>query len=171
MRQGITKTKILLFQCPMAYCVLEKELRCKKSKDIEGCLVDDSIESHDPLAYLASSEEPIGDILKKAAAMPENRFVLILKNEKKFAEKLLPAYLNAHTRFEEGSMKSRKLQIEIMLFLGGSLRIDEAVRRCTAKDNIPGIERADSDTEAKIVSTIEAEISESEHGLGFIFGG
>lgn len=38
------------------------------------------------------------------------------------------------------------------------------------KKNIPSIERADSDTESKVISTIDQEREESEAGLGSIFG-
>jgi hypothetical protein len=38
------------------------------------------------------------------------------------------------------------------------------------KESIPSIKRADHDTEAKVIGEIDKERSESEQGLGMIFG-
>ncbi len=50
--------------------------------------------------------------------------------------------------------------------------VDEFLERADAKLKrlIPGVERADADTEQKVVSEIEQERSASESGLGAIFG-
>ncbi len=97
--------------------------------------MDSGIELESPLAYAASSEEPVGEMLRKAAALPDKEFVLVLKYDERFADMLLPAYLNAYIRFGEHAAKAKKLQIETLLFLGRSLKIEEAVEACTAKNS------------------------------------
>ena len=70
--------------------------------------MDSGIELQRPLAYEASSEEPITDVIRKAAALPGNAFVLILKYDESFAETLLPAYLNAYVRIATSQQVRQK---------------------------------------------------------------
>lgn len=69
-----------------------------------------------------------------ASSFGKGRFMLLLKNKEEFLERLLPSYLNAYVRLSEGGMASGNVNIEMMLFISGSDRIDEALSECSVND-------------------------------------
>jgi hypothetical protein len=74
--------------------------------------------------------------LKKAASsFGKGYFMLLLKNKKEFLGRLLPSYLNAYVRLNEGGMNSGNANIEMMLFISGRDRIDDAVSECSVEDS------------------------------------
>lgn len=76
------------------------------------------------------------EMLKKAASsFGKGYFMLLLKNKKEFLGRLLPSYLNAYVRLNEGGMNSGNANIEMMLFISGRDRIDDAVSECSVEDS------------------------------------
>ena len=60
--------------------------------------------------------------------------MLLLKNKKEFLGRLLPSYLNAYVRLNDGRMDSGNANIEMMLFVSGKDRIDDAISECSVED-------------------------------------
>ncbi len=78
---------------------------------------------------------PSGADAPIAAAMHLSKgkgFVLVLRDSVEIERRLLPAYVSAAMRFGEGSMHSKSLALEIMLFLAGTTNIGGAVARVRA---------------------------------------
>ena len=75
------------------------------------------------------------EMLKKAASsFGKGHFMLLLKNRKEFVGRLLPSYLNAYVRLNDGRMDSGNANIEMMLFVSGKDRIDDAISECSVED-------------------------------------
>jgi hypothetical protein len=75
------------------------------------------------------------EMLKKAASsFGKGHFMLLLKNKKEFLGRLLPSYLNAYVRLNDGRMDSGNANIEMMLFVSGKDRIDDAISECSVED-------------------------------------
>jgi hypothetical protein len=75
------------------------------------------------------------EMLKKAASsFGKGHFMLLLKNRKEFIGRLLPSYLNAYVRLNDGRMDSGNANIEMMLFVSGKDRIDDAISECSVED-------------------------------------
>ena len=83
------------------------------------------------LCSSAKSTEELVSISKKHSK--KGTFVVLLDMDETLLKRLLPAYLNAYARFNEGGMRSNDIGIEIMLFLAGSMNISSAIRKVGAK--------------------------------------
>lgn len=89
-----------------------------------------------PVACLAASEADVGRLIAESEALSsEKGFVLLLDEKKGIAERLLPAYLNASVRFSEGGAKAARIQLEMLLFVCGSMKIETAISGCGIKRN------------------------------------
>jgi len=88
-----------------------------------------------PAAFLASSDGNVSDIVDVSRILSKGpEFVLVLKNDKGILKRLLPAYINARLRQEESEMKASTMQMEILLFVAGTLRTDKAIEECGIRD-------------------------------------
>jgi hypothetical protein len=88
-----------------------------------------------PGSAVECTSEVNAEILKKAASsFGKGHFMLLLKNKKEFLGRLLPSYLNAYVRLNEGGMDSENVNIEMMLFISGRDRIDDAISECSVED-------------------------------------
>jgi hypothetical protein len=91
----------------------------------------------EPVAYLCPTRRGIEGLLDKArSASKGERFVLLLRGDRELQNRILPAFLNSYVRYREGSMKSATLQIELMLFIAGTLNIGRAISECGARDGV-----------------------------------
>ena len=87
-----------------------------------------------PNALLCSSAKSIEELVSISKKhSKKGAFIVILGKDEKLLKRLLPAYLNAYARFNEGGMRSRDMGIEIMLFLAGSMNIGGAIRKVGAR--------------------------------------
>lgn len=89
-----------------------------------------------PVAYLASSELGIGELIDCSQKFSKGRnFILLMKKDEKLIKRLLPAYVNACVRYVEGETRARSLAMEMLLFVSGTMRTDKAIKESGASDN------------------------------------
>lgn len=62
------------------------------------------------------------------------KFVLLLNYDKVLIPRILPAFVNAEIRTKDGIARSKSVQIEMLLLICGSMKIDKALKTCGAKD-------------------------------------
>ncbi len=60
--------------------------------------------------------------------------ILLLGHSEKLIPRILPAFMNARIRMKDGIARSKRMQIEMMLLICGSMKIDKALKMCGAKD-------------------------------------
>ena len=85
------------------------------------------------VAFRASSGRCADSVVEAAKNLSRGSdFVLVLKDSAEVEGRLLPAYISASMRMREGSMHSRSLALEIMLFVAGTMNIGNAVARAGA---------------------------------------
>jgi tRNA threonylcarbamoyladenosine modification (KEOPS) complex Cgi121 subunit len=90
----------------------------------------------EPVAFLCSSDSSINSLVNNARkASSGNNFILLLDNRHEVPERLLPAYLNAYIRGMEKRKRSGSLQIELLLFIAGTFKINKAISDYGAKRN------------------------------------
>lgn len=88
----------------------------------------------EPVAFLCSSDSSINSLVNSARkASSGNDFILLLANRRGVTGRLLPAYLNAYIRNMERRRRSGSLQIELMLFVAGTFKINKAISDYGAK--------------------------------------
>ncbi len=91
--------------------------------------------SMNPVAILCSSKADIESLVRISSALSEGmEFVLLLRDGRELRKRLLPAYLNAFMRMVEGGERAQSLQMEVLLFAAGTMRIDRAIERCGISD-------------------------------------
>ncbi len=89
-----------------------------------------------PVAYFASSELEVGEIIGYSQKFSKGmNFILLMKSDEKLVKRLLPAYVNACVRYEEGETRARSLAMEMLLFVSGTMRTDKAIKEFGASDN------------------------------------
>ena len=86
--------------------------------------------------YLCSSETEIKTLLDYASkATSGENFVLITVDSSSVIDGIAAAYLNAYLHYIEGSMRSRSIALEILLFLSKDMNISKAVTTSGANDS------------------------------------
>lgn len=89
---------------------------------------------NEPVAFLCSSKREIEEIVGVSRRTSNGEeFSLVLKNDGHLLKRLLPAFMNAKIRYEESEMKASTMQMEILLFIAGTLRTEKAIAECGAK--------------------------------------
>ncbi|MCL4365208.1 MAG: hypothetical protein M1569_00735 [Candidatus Marsarchaeota archaeon] len=84
-------------------------------------------------AFKSSSGADISEIIDCASRLSEGaNFIVILDDIKNIDKLLIPAYLNAIIRRNDGSMHAESLSIEIMLFIAGTMNIGNAMKLASA---------------------------------------
>lgn len=90
-------------------------------------------EGFDPIICLCESEK-----LREAIALSEKisrgkNVVQLFDANKDIIERIVPAYINAALRSYDGSMRTKSIRSEMMIFVSGKLDIARAVESCGAK--------------------------------------
>ena len=88
-----------------------------------------------PVLYTCSSAAEIGPLVeasKKVSKGPD--FVLLLDNSGRAVSRVLPAYVNAAIRFNEGIARASTMQLEMLLLVCGTMNIGKALKECGAKN-------------------------------------
>jgi tRNA threonylcarbamoyladenosine modification (KEOPS) complex Cgi121 subunit len=100
--------------------LIEKELIEPKSK---------------PVLCLCSSTRTIKELIEASKSHGKGRnFILLMEHSEKLLKRILPAYLNAGIRVSDGMARSNTIQMEMLLLVCGTMRIDKALKECGAKD-------------------------------------
>ncbi len=87
----------------------------------------------DITAIVAASTLDINEVLSLSNKLSNDlEFILILNYEKEILKKLLPAYINVRLRREELCMRSSMMQKEMLLFLAGTMNINNAIKKIGA---------------------------------------
>jgi hypothetical protein len=87
-----------------------------------------------PVAALCSSGFDIGRLVELSKELPAHGDVVLLLAPKPGIEKrLLPAFANATVRVRGKVSRSRSLQMEMLLFVCGTMNIGAALASCGAK--------------------------------------
>lgn len=88
-----------------------------------------------PIICLASSNTEIPALVGFSKTLSKNdEFVLLLKDDERLVERLLPAYLNSSLRSMESNLKSKDASMETLLFAAGTLRTEKAIKEAGASD-------------------------------------
>ncbi len=88
----------------------------------------------EPIAYVCSYHGDIGELVSRAYAISNtDKFVIPIRYDARLIARLLPAYLNARARWEEGSGRVSKIWLEMMMLACMTGRIEEALRDCGAR--------------------------------------
>ncbi|MDE1860895.1 MAG: hypothetical protein KGH72_04240 [Candidatus Micrarchaeota archaeon] len=86
------------------------------------------------VAALCSSEGGLETMIEKSKRCSQGKsFVLLADYNEKLVRRLAPAYLNALLRHDDSSMRSSSIQIEMLLLLAGTMKINDAIRIAGAK--------------------------------------
>ncbi|MGC8662565.1 MAG: hypothetical protein ACP5RT_02145 [Candidatus Micrarchaeia archaeon] len=102
-----------------------------------------------PVAYSCSSSGDKEELISCAKKIKKYGFVQLFANNKKIAERLLPAYFNALIRIEDNIMRSSSLATELLLLVSGQMNISKAIKEVGIKNN-DFILFATSEEEAKL---------------------
>ena len=83
------------------------------------------------IANLCSSNDRIEDLIRFSSELSVGKeFVLLVNKDEGLIERFQASYLNAYLRYIESDMRAKSLQMEILLFLAGTMRVDKAIERC-----------------------------------------
>ena len=88
-----------------------------------------------PIAFACSSDMEIGQLVAASRGYRGSGFILMLKNDGMLVERLLPAYMNAKIRHMEDGMRANSVQMEMLLFVAGTMRLEKAIERAGASDH------------------------------------
>lgn len=89
-----------------------------------------------PVCFLCSSDTDLQKLIDASSHMINGEnFLLLTGSAGKIERRLAPAYLNAITRYRDFSMRSTSLQLEMLLFISGTMRISEAIKASGAKSS------------------------------------
>jgi hypothetical protein len=99
-----------------------------------------------PVAYLCSSEAELEALLDGSREFSKgNEFLLLIRDDKRLLDRVLPSYINAVIRERESGMRAKKLQMEMLLFLSGTMNISNAIKASGAKSSSSFIALASSE--------------------------
>ena len=88
-----------------------------------------------PVAYLCASKLELNELVDGSRHYSKGEsFVLLLDDSPQLAERILPAYINAYIRYNEGGARAASLQMEMLLFVSETMNIGKAIRECGAKN-------------------------------------
>ena len=88
-----------------------------------------------PVLYLCSSKSEIAKMVEEAKRTSKGEnLVLLLNHSERAVARVLPAFINAAIRFNDGSARSDSMQIEMLMLVCGTMNIGKALRDCGAKD-------------------------------------
>ncbi|MDE1874215.1 MAG: hypothetical protein KGI04_03805 [Candidatus Micrarchaeota archaeon] len=89
-----------------------------------------------PVLHVCSSKRSINELVESSKRLVRGGDVLLLfRYDERLVRRVLPAYVNAALRFGEGSSRSNSMQVEMLLFLCGTMNIGKALRECGAADS------------------------------------
>ena len=92
--------------------------------------------SNELCAVLTSSSSDMESMLKESRKLSKGSdFVLMLRPSKKIEHKLVPAYIAAMIRHSEGTMHANSIDLEILLFVSGTMNIGNAIEDAGTNGN------------------------------------
>lgn len=108
-----------------------------------------------PEAYLCSSRLGVGELLaKKASFRPKAGFLQLFDYTDEIASKILPAYLNAVVREQDGLMRSNEVGNEMLCLISGEMNVGKAIRKSGIRDNSSFIVFASDKSVAKKIKAL-----------------
>lgn len=88
-----------------------------------------------PVAYLAEADTEVKRLADCSRRVSKGEhFVLLMKHDETFINRLLPAYVNSYIRHMEKSTRSESMQMEMLLFVAGTMNISKAIKRAGTHD-------------------------------------
>ena len=88
-----------------------------------------------PVLRVCSSGRSIQELVEISKGAPRgSEFILLLDYNKKLIQRILPAFVNASIRMNDGIARSKSKQIEMLLLVCGSMKIEKALKECGARD-------------------------------------
>ncbi|MGA3020916.1 MAG: hypothetical protein ABSD68_03135 [Candidatus Micrarchaeales archaeon] len=89
-----------------------------------------------PVLCVCSSAKGMNELIEDSRKASRGKeFVLLLENKEKVVKRVLPAFMNAAIRIKDGIARSNTTQMEMLLLLCGTMKIDKAIRNCGANDS------------------------------------
>lgn len=87
-----------------------------------------------PVLCVCSSTNEIEHLVEASKhASRGSGFVLLLDYSEQAVSRVLPAYVNAAIRFNEGIARADSMQLEMLLLVCGTMNIGKALKVCGAK--------------------------------------
>ncbi len=85
---------------------------------------------------MCSSRASVEELVAASGSLSKGEeFVLLVRAEESFIKRLLPAFVNAHLRYAEKSMRADSLQKETLLFIAGTMNIRNAIKASGIRSN------------------------------------
>ena len=89
-----------------------------------------------PIAYLCSSQAKLEAMLDDSRKnSKKGTFLLLAEPKSNLQERIIPAYINSAIREQEKCMRANNIQMEMLLFLSGTMNIGKAIRDSGAKSS------------------------------------
>jgi tRNA threonylcarbamoyladenosine modification (KEOPS) complex Cgi121 subunit len=89
-----------------------------------------------PVLSVCGSSKGMNELIEDSKkASQGGEFVLLLDNKEKLVKRILPAFMNAAIRIGDRIARSDTIQMEMLLLLCGTMKIDKAIKNCGAKDS------------------------------------
>ena len=87
-------------------------------------------------AFLGTSESGAEKVIEEAMRLSNgDDFILVLKPSKGIEDRLIPAYIGALIRKEDGIMHASSLALETLLFIADTMNIGNAIERASGTGN------------------------------------
>jgi len=90
----------------------------------------------EPILCVCGSDKEMKELIEDSKKASQGKeFVLLLDNKEKLVKRVLPAFMNAAIRVEDRIARSDTIQIEMLLLLCGTMKIDKAIKNCGANNS------------------------------------
>jgi hypothetical protein len=87
-----------------------------------------------PVAYLCTSQAKLDALIDGSRKESKGTdFILLINDDKRLLGRVLPAYINCMIRHAESSKRARSVQMEMLLFIGGTMNIGKAIAGAGAR--------------------------------------
>jgi hypothetical protein len=87
--------------------------------------------ANNSVAYVAESKKDVKEIIYIAEKLSKGiKLIQVFKNNNSIILKLIPAYLYAALRYKDGSMRSKTIANEMIMFVAGEKNIGKAIKIC-----------------------------------------
>lgn len=87
-----------------------------------------------PVAYLCSSGLELNALIDGSRRFSKgDAFVLLIDGRPELMRRVLAGYVNSYIRYRERTTRAESLQMELLLFIAGTMNIGRAIRECGAK--------------------------------------
>jgi tRNA threonylcarbamoyladenosine modification (KEOPS) complex Cgi121 subunit len=87
----------------------------------------------DVVCYLCSSELSRDELVSKLVVSKGREMVQLFDHSESIIGRLLPAYLNAVIRYQDGNLRTKDIGKEMLLFASGTMNISSAINTCGIK--------------------------------------